>query len=149
MFWFMAGDAWIERLSKLNSWVWPIAYVCLSAIEMVYPTGIYVYFRIPFTFIGIIAIWGLYDRIAGERFSLKEHSTLTIACSYTFFIYLFHEPTLNIVRKLLVLPLGHSSFGFAVNYLLSPWIFALIFIGIGYVFRRYLPKTYSLCTGGR
>lgn len=62
---------------------------------------------------------------------------------------LFHEPTLNIIRKLLIIILGHSSIGFAVNYLISPWIFTLLFIIIGFYFKKKLPKLYSICVGGR
>ena len=77
--------------------------------------------NIPITALGVIGLWNLYGSLVGVNFKLKEHSLLKIVCGFTFFIYLFHEPTLNIVRKLLVVILGNSSFGFAVAYLLSPW----------------------------
>ena len=51
-----------------------------------------------------------------KTFSLNKHHYIAIACSFTFFIYLFHEPTLNIVRKLLIVILGRTSLGFAINY---------------------------------
>ena len=51
--------------------------------------------------------------------------------------------------KLLIIILGHSSIGFAVNYLISPWIFTLLFIIIGFYFKKNLPKLYSICVGGR
>ena len=64
------------------------------------------------------------------------------ACGFTFFIYLFHEPTLNIIRKILIIPFHHSSFGFAFSYLASPWIFAVIWIIIGIGFKRIMPHIY-------
>ena len=81
--------------------------------------------------------------------SIDEASGGVGASSFTFFIYLFHEPTLNIVRKLLIFPLGTSSLGFAINYLISPWVFAMLFIGLGWLLRKYMPKVYGVCVGGR
>ena len=66
-----------------------------------------------------------------------------------FALYLFHEPTLNIVRKLIALPFHHSSFGYAVSYLASPWVFAMVWIIVGMAFKRALPKVYGICVGGR
>ena len=99
--------------------------------------------------IGILAVWSVYDLVLKKNFVLKQHRWLAMASSFTFFIYLFHEPTLNIIRKLLIFPLGTSSLGFAVNYLISPWVFALLFIGLGWLLRNYCPKLYGVCVGGR
>lgn len=107
------------------------------------------YFQIPIIALGVISIWNIYNRLVTNSFILKKHKWLYIACQFTFFIYLFHEPTLNIIRKLLIIILGHSSIGFAVNYLISPWIFTLLFIIIGFYFKKNLPKLYSICVGGR
>jgi hypothetical protein len=90
-----------------------------------------------------------YDYFVNKSFVLKNHYNLSTVCSFTFFIYLFHEPTLNVVRKLLILVLGRSSLGFAVNYMLSPWIFAILFILLGLFCRKYIPRLYSICVGDR
>lgn len=68
---------------------------------------------------------------------------MVIYCLPIYILHLsFHEPTLNIIRKLLIIILGHSSIGFAVNYLISPWIFTLLFIIIGFYFKKtYLNYT--------
>ena len=147
-FWFIAGEAFLTRLDKVRSWIWLVIYLIISSLEMVFSYD-FAYLKIPITFIGVVAMWSMYDYFVGKSFVLKNHYYLTIVCSFTFFIYLFHEPTLNVVRKLLILVLGRSSLGFAVNYMLSPWIFAILFILLGLFCRKYIPRLYSICVGGR
>lgn len=148
-FWFMAGDAFLGRMDKIRSWTWLVVYAGICTLEMLWPRDWMGAMDVPFTAVGILAIWSIYDFAASSKFSLKGHRWLATACSFTFFIYLFHEPTLNIVRKLLIIPLGRSSVGFAINYLVSPWIFAVLSVGVGLLFRKYLPRLYSICVGGR
>lgn len=148
-FWFMTGDALLLRIDKKHSWFWPIAYIMICIIEMLLSCPYFTYMKIPLTYVGVVAIWSMYNLLVEKSFSLKEHQYMTKACSFTFFIYLFHEPTLNVVRKLLILILGRTSLGFAVNYLLSPWIFAIVFILIGCFLKKYVPRLYSVCVGGR
>lgn len=105
--------------------------------------------KIPIIILGLISVWGLYDMVLGKDFKLSEHRRLATACQFTFFIYLFHEPTLNIVRKLIVVVLGKNEYGYLISYLISPWIFTICFVFIGLQFRKYLPKVYYVCTGGR
>ena len=147
-FWFIAGEAFLTRLDKVRSWIWLVIYLIISSLEMVFSCD-FAYMKIPITFVGVVAMWSMYDYFVDKSFVLKNHYNLSTVCSFTFFIYLFHEPTLNVVRKLLIIVLGRSSLGFAINYLVSPWIFAIIFILVGYIFRKYAPRLYSICVGGR
>lgn len=105
--------------------------------------------QIPITLIGVAGIWGYYDALVRKDFVLNEHRWLATACSFTFFIYLFHVPTINIVRKLIVAVIGKTTIGYIVSYLASPWIFAAVAVLVGIVLRRYLGKVYLICTGGR
>lgn len=98
---------------------------------------------------GVLSIWGMYNTVVRQDFVLKEHKWLATACSYTFFIYLFHVPTINIVRKLIVTVIGKTSVGFMVSYVASPWLFAVTAIFWGMLLRRYMEKVYLFCTGGR
>ena len=145
----MLGDAFLLYMGNFKSLMIFVAFVVLSAIELMLPNLPWSYLRILIIVLGIISIWNLYDRLIPLSFELRKHKWLTMACQFTFFIYLFHEPTLNIVRKLLILILGRSSIGFAVNYLVSPWIFIILFILVGFYFKKYLPRIYNVCVGGR
>ena len=105
--------------------------------------------KIPIIILGLISIWGAYDIVVGKDFELTKHSWLATACQFTYFIYLFHEPTLNIVRKLIVATLGKNEFGYLTSYLISPWIFTICAVVAGLLFKKYLHKIYNVCTGGR
>lgn len=149
LLWFMAGDAFLMKLDKANTYWIPVVFIVLCIAEFVIPGLPWNQIQIPIIALGILSIWNLYDKIVPASFELKKHKWLYLSCSFTFFIYLFHEPTLNIIRKLLILPLGRSSWGFAINYLVSPWVFAGIFIFVGYYLKKYLPRIYAICVGGR
>lgn len=149
MFWFCAGDCLLPRQRKCQPAAWLAVYVALSVWLLLCPSDIENYIELPLTLVGIVAVWSGYDRVVSPTFRMDKHRLLSTACRYTFFIYLFHVPTLNIVRKLLVIPFGSTSFGFAVSYLLSPWVFAAGWVLLGMLLRRYVPCLYSICVGGR
>jgi len=94
-------------------------------------------------------MWKGYDLAVPQSFSMKRNRLLETVCGFTFFIYLYHEPTLNVVRKLLVVPLGHSSLSFALSYLISPWIYAAVAIAVGKCLKTAQPKVYGVLMGGR
>lgn len=125
-------------------------FLIISIIQLFFPDIInWSLLRIPIILLGIIGAWGLYDVVFGKDFSLSRHQWFATACQFTFFIYLFHEPTLNIVRKLIVVVLGKNELGYLTSYLISPWIFTVCAVFVGLLFRKYLPRVYNVCTGGR
>lgn len=105
--------------------------------------------KIPIVLLGLISIWTWYDSLVPSSYDLCRHPLLSTVCRFTFFIYLYHEPTINIVRKLLVIPFGQTSFGFAFSYMVSPWLFALCFIYIGVLLEKYANVPYKILVGGR
>ncbi len=148
-FWFMAGDAFLIHLKKFKSiWI-VILFIVFSIAELSYDSEVWQWLNIPITMLGVAAFWNLYDCLVGVNFKLEEHSLLKKTCGFTFFIYLFHNPTLNIPRKLLVMILGNSSLGFAGAYLLSPWLFIMIAVPIAILFKKWMPRFYMLLVGGR
>lgn len=151
MFWFVFGACVMDKVEKLPfpKIICSLLFLLLCITEMSFESSLWKHLQIPIIIAGMAGLWTLYDLVVPDNFSLTEHKVLSILCGYTFFIYLFHEPTLNIVRKLLVLPFGHSSLGFALSYLLSPWIFAAIWTIAGVAFKTVSPKFYSVLTGGR
>ena len=83
------------------------------------------------------------------NFNLSQDQWLATACQSTFFIYLFHEPTLNIVRKLIVVIIGKNAIGYLVSYLLSPWIFIIVSIPVAAFLKRHFVSIYKVCVGYR
>ncbi len=154
LFWFGLGGQMVN-VKSLFGWgrsviVTTVLFLAVSGIQMFIADMIdWEVVKIPVILLGIYSAWGLYDMVVGENFVLSEHRWLVTACQFTFFIYLFHEPTLNIVRKLIVVVIGKNEYGYLISYLISPWIFTICFVFIGLQFRKYLPKVYHICTGGR
>lgn len=149
IFWFLLGACFLDKFSDIKSFWLPIVFLLLCVLEMIFSLSIWEYLQIPIIILGILSFWILYDRLVPVTFELSRNKYWMTFCHFTFFIYLYHEPTLNVVRKLLIVPFHHSSFGFAFSYLVSPWIFAAIWIGVGFLFKKNFPRIYSVCMGGR
>lgn len=149
MFWFVFGSCFLNKLSNMKSVFIPVSFLFLCIVQMAYSSDYWKYFNIPIIVLGVVSIWGIYDKICPRAFDIGNHKNLMTICSFTFFIYLFHEPTLNIVRKIIIIPFHHSSFGFAFSYLVSPWVFAFAWVFVGMAFKRFLPRVYNICMGGR
>lgn len=105
--------------------------------------------QIPIILMGLMCMWLWYDSLFPKSFDLSKHKWVACVCSLTFFIYSFHEPTINIVRKILLLPYGHSSFGVTFSYTVSPWLCVLFAFSIGEVLKKYVPRFYGILVGGR
>lgn len=154
LFWFLSGGQLVQVKNKYGgaslTGFTIVVFLFLSVVQLFMPGVIdWELVKIPIIILGLISIWSIYDMVLGKDFKLSEHRWLATACQFTFFIYLFHEPTLNIVRKLIVVVLGKNEFGYLASYLISPWIFAVCAVFAGLLFRKYLAKVYNVCTGGR
>lgn len=97
--------------------------------------------------IAIAAIWGLYDYVISRDY--KFSAWMNAMLSYTFFVYLFHEPAFNIIKKLGLKIFGVHEYSLILLYMINPILILLIAIGVGMFFQKLLPKTYSICVGGR
>lgn len=154
LFWFLLGGQLVQVINRYGgaslTVLSTVVFFLLSIVQLFMPDMIdWELLKNPIIILGLISVWGLYDMVLGKDFKLCEHRWLATACQFTFFIYLFHEPTLNIVRKLIVVILGKNEYGYLISYLISPWIFTICFVFVGLQFRKYLPKVYHVCTGGR
>jgi peptidoglycan/LPS O-acetylase OafA/YrhL len=156
LFWFSLGGLLVSyHLSgkykrNLSSSVLFLIFLILCMLQLFHPDFLlWKYAEIPIILLGVVSIWLLYDLIVPQSFSLQSHSWLVKICNFTFFIYLFHEPALNIVRKLIVFILGKNEIGYLFSYLISPWIFIFLIVIIGLGLKKYLPKIYRVSCGGR
>ncbi len=154
LFWFSLGGA----LTK-----YPVAvahprlgltllgvFLLVSAAQLLTPElALWKPARIPIILLGVSAIWLAYDALVPAGFSLRRHAWLDAACNFTFFVYLFHEPALNVVRKLLVVATGKNSPGYLLSYLLSPWLFMVLATVAGIYLKKLAPRLYAVAVGGR
>ena len=101
------------------------------------------------TLLGIYSVWKLYDYIFSKKFVLKNNYILLNLTNFTFFVYLFHEPLLNVFLKLIVVAFGKNSFGYLVSYLFSPILFYLLAVCIGNLLNKFFNSFYLSLVGYR
>jgi surface polysaccharide O-acyltransferase-like enzyme len=155
LFWFGLGGALKNIHSykfnrKTDGIVLLLLFLIISFIQLFSrDLIIWKYLETPIIILGVAAIWFTYDCIVSSKFSLQQHACLLKASSFTFFIYLFHVPALSIIRQLIVFGLGKNEAGYLVSYLTSPWIFMIVALMLGSIFKKYTPGIYGVVVGGR
>lgn len=98
---------------------------------------------------GVVAVWRLYDGVVKKHGDNKCFALLTTLSGYSFFIYLFHEPALNIIKKLGLSVLGLGEWQLIVLYLVNPFIMCVFAILVAKLLQKLMPKVYSVLVGGR
>lgn len=98
---------------------------------------------------GILAIWGLYDIKHNIDGHCKFADVMMFVSKYSFFIYLFHEPAFNIIKKLSLRAVGINDWSLITLYLFNPFLMTLFAIAVAIVIKKLLPKTYAVIVGGR
>jgi surface polysaccharide O-acyltransferase-like enzyme len=154
LFWFSLGGFLIKvnlcnTSLKSGGVILTVLFLTLCFLQLLYPALLWKFVKIPIILLGVVSFWFMYDIFVSPSFSLQNHSWLNKVCGFTFFIYLFHEPTLNIVRKLIVFVLGKNEIGYLVSYLMSPWIFIVFAVFVGLGLKKQVPKLYEITVGGR
>lgn len=99
------------------------------------------------TIMGVPGFWICYDLIVKRRI-FCVNDKLKLAFNSTFFIYLIHEPFLNIFKKLPFL-FGQSSYCLNISYFIIPIVFITVCIYIGNILKNKIPNLYRIYTGGR
>lgn len=107
------------------------------------------YFQQIANMAGIILVWWGYDVMFRAFSTGTLEKTLLYISKYSFFIYLFHEPALNIIKKLGLFILGVDNMSLLVLYLVSPILMTAIAIGVAIIIKNIVPKLYSIAVGGR
>jgi len=96
--------------------------------------------------IGIVAFWSFYDRFN----SSKKWNTLYIEIvGFSFFLYLFHEPLLTIIKKFLFSKLPKTQEYYLLVYFLAPLIVIVLTLLIGAFLKSKLNPIYKFITGNR
>ena len=107
------------------------------------------YFQKLVNLSGIFFIWSLYDSLYKFDSSSNARRTLLLVSRFSFFIYLFHEPAFNIIKKITLRLVGVGGTQLVFLYFFNPIAMCIIAVGIGVLFHRTFPKLYSVCVGGR
>lgn len=98
------------------------------------------------TLFPMLLLWFGYDKLINHGL---KFNFLNQFLPYTFFIYVFHEPYLNIFKKL-ILRIGDSSVeSYWVAYLISPILMIFFAYVVGRFWEKISPKSYAISVGGR
>jgi len=97
--------------------------------------------------LGLIALWEFYDKMQ-EGKDMKNYKIYNLL-SFSFFVYLFHEPILTIIQKVMLAVTGKSNTMILIDYFSSVIITIIISLIVGYLFKKVLPSVYALSTGNR
>ncbi|MBC5607336.1 acyltransferase family protein [Bacteroides difficilis] len=154
LMWFILGGFLALHNDKFESIEipkWVLSLGCMIFISYIVMIGLRVemprYFVFGAGLISVLVVWKVIDIALLPK--VIQCKILTTACSYTFFIYLFHEPTLNIIKKLPLSILGTSPIVLFICYIFAPWIMVIVAIGVAWLLQSIVPKFYSIIVGGR
>lgn len=98
--------------------------------------------------LGLYLVWNIYDLVAKGR-CLASRGLWKYICGYSFFIYCFHEPAFNIIKKLALVVFGKSEPVLIIFYFINPWIMVFVAVLTAKWFQRMTPQIYKVLTGGR
>lgn len=152
---------WIGIIAATNKldienyykWTWVIIGCALIYIGYAFYVGIYgmlpSYIEFSINLCGLYLVWVIYDLLAKGKVSLTTVAPWKWICGYSFFIYLFHEPTFNIIKKLSLAITGVNEISVIALYYINPWIMVAVAILVARIMQRIIPSVYRVLTGGR
>lgn len=140
----------LEKVSQvLNKPVFVISIIVYIGHAFMLACGVkpnFVYLGEIAVVAAIISIWKGYDLVVTR---CPHILSLNSILGYSFFIYLFHEPVFNIIKKIGLKMLGIHEWSLIALYLINPIIMCAIAIAVAKVLQKYLPKVYGVLVGGR
>lgn len=125
--------------------VW-LSHAMLQALEIKVSFG---HWGILSAIAGMISMWKLYDLVSSNHKVVNALSHLNPLLGYSFFVYLFHEPAFNIIKKIGVRVLGAGDAALIVLFVLNPLIMYAVSVAIARLVQQLLPRFYSVLVGGR
>jgi hypothetical protein len=138
--WFMLGGVLsIKKISLGGAIPCPLGLLALSVLCSMTNTHWYLS-----SACGLLGVWGLtrYCRPLARRLGW-------LVIPYAFFIYLFHEPFMDVLSVCLVRVTRDVPGGDYLVALFGPVLTISIAIILATLLQRHVPRVYGLLTGGR
>lgn len=150
VFWFLLGSFFADvRLPRWVVFFYPAyAIICAVHVFLFDADVAFAPLSLPLLLLAVAGFWSLMDLVAVATWG-KRGGWLALLCSFTFFTYLYHEPTLNIIRKLIPAIAGRGTLGYLISFLASPIIYTALSTIVGMTLARLLPRFYAVLVGGR
>lgn len=147
--WFCIGACLINLkihitiFDNISMWKYTILYILCAIITLIVNHTIT---DNLFIFIGII----YWIKVSKYILNHKKIKNIFIKLSkWTFIIYVMHELTLTSLKKLCLKILPTEPIWILIEYLLLPIIVIALCSIIGALFKKIIPKLYSISTGSR
>lgn len=121
-------------------------FLFLAAIIACYLDITNIHFKFYVALVPFLFLWFLYDKIIDLGYGFHA---INKCATFTFFIYVFHEPTLNIFKKVILRIGNQNEISVWLSYFLSPPLIVLISVLVGYILKSKANSIYSFMTGGR
>ena len=104
------------------------------------------YHLIGFTTLGFVLFWFLYDR---REETISKSKWIKEYAHYSMGIFLFHEPCLTIIKKLLVRIGANNDITLLLTFIVTPVLGFGFGLLISRLLFRFIPACYSFLTGNR
>lgn len=123
-----------------------LIYCVLSALVKVENLW-FPYAWLLLSLVGVVTVWAMFNYVINSH--VLNGCFMTHVCGYSFFIYCFHMPTLNIFKKIGIMFMGTSDISYTICFLVNPILIVFFSIVIAKLLEKYLPFPYKILTGGR
>jgi len=134
-----------KKFRKLFPLLWILILFVMTYLKLKDFSDINYLYKISII-IGLLTIWFNYDSIIKKKW---VEDTLLYLSSYTFFIYLFHEPMLSIINRSVLRFAGISSYINLIVYLTVPVFTIILAIVIARLLEKHTYWFYKIITGNR
>lgn len=104
------------------------------------------YHLIGFTSLGFVLFWFLYDKF--EEY-ISQSRIIKQYANYSVGIFLFHEPCLTIIKKIMVRVGASNDVTLAITFVLAPVLGFGFGLLLSRIMFRFTPVMYSFLTGNR
>lgn len=138
-----------EKISKPVTIISAIIFMGVSIIHALQIETHFPLLTIVQILAGMVVFWKAYDYFVSKESIKKIFKPINGILGYSFFVYLFHEPAFNILKKLGLNVLGSSEGTLILLFLVNPIIMMAISVAVAKILKRIIPSVYSVFVGGR
>lgn len=133
----------ISKISLIGLLILTILFGLLICSNLLKLESLIFYFAwIPF-----LLLWFGYDFVYQNQIIKKITNSRIV--TFTFFIYVFHEPYLNISKKIILFFGNKNELSIWISYFTAPLITIIMAIYVAKLINLFSPKIYNTLVGGR
>lgn len=138
----------LKKLAFVICLIWFILILMWAflSIRNIMPSINLIFYKINIL-TGLLAIWVTYDRLLEQK-DISDSQFLKLG-TFSFFVYLVHEPVLTLIKQGLFKFIGISDFKILLIYFTSVILTTVFAVILAIALRKILPSTYYFLTGGR